>query len=225
MKKGGIRQKTIDSMVSFLNLLKGQKFTARQVNDLAREFNIRSNVHNFAHELNFCVKKGNEYNFADYEFEPIHARQLITLSNEYNHKVVEAKKLRLAEKQKQSEYNEPIFENANEITETIDVFGKAQSNQNEKNQNAMSVNDFFQSIFNGNKNANVELKICKQENELLKSENDNLRFEIKNLQAQISALELQNSLKNNLSNFDEEEIINLRGKVEGFEMLFSYYFN
>ena len=88
----------------------------------------------------------------------------------------------------------------------------------------MSVNDFFQSIFDGNKNANVELKICKQENELLKKNNEDLIFEIRNLKAQISALELQNSVKNNLSNFDEEEIINLRGKVEGFEMLFSYYF-
>jgi len=224
MKKGGIRQKTIDSMVSFLNLLKGQTLTGMEVNNLARELNIRANVHNFAHELNFCGRKDKLYVFADYDFEPIHARQLITISNEYNHKVVEAKKIRLAEKQKQSEHNEPIFENANEITETIDVFGKAQSNQNEKNQNTMSVNDFFQSVFNGNKNANVELKICKQENEFLKSENDNLRFEIKNLQAQITALELQKSLKNTLTNFDEEEINILRGKVEGFEKLFTFYF-
>jgi hypothetical protein len=66
--------------------------------------------------------------------------------------------------------------------------------------------------------------LLQEENNLLKKNNEDLLFEIKNLKAQISALELQHSVKNNLSNFDEEEIEMLRGKVEGFEKLFSFYF-
>jgi FtsZ-binding cell division protein ZapB len=66
--------------------------------------------------------------------------------------------------------------------------------------------------------------LLQEENNLLKKNNEDLLFEIKNLKAQISALELKNSVNNNLSNFDEEEIEMLRGKVEGFEKLFSFYF-
>ena len=218
MKKGGIRQKTIDSMVSFLNLLKGQTLTGREVNNLARELNIRANVHSFALQLNFCGRKGKEYAFADYDFEPIHARQLIKLSNEYNVRVVEEARIRKEEKQKE------IIKGAVEITETQNIFGEPQESDNFKKEPTMAITDYFQNLFGGNKNSNNELKLLQEENDLLKKNNDNLLFEIKNLTAQISALELQNSIKNNLSNFDEEEIEMLRGKVEGFEKLFSFYF-
>jgi hypothetical protein len=220
MKKGGIRQKTIDSMVSFLNLLRGQTLISKEVNDLARDYNVRSNVHNFACELNLCVKKGKQYIFADYEFEPIHARQLIKLSNEYNTRVVEEARIRKEEKEKQ------LMNKAVELTETQDVFGEQIQlilpvEPTPKNE-TMGLTDYFQNLFGRNKN--IELKLLKEENTLLKKNNEDLLFANRNLVAQISALELKNSVNNNLSNFDEEEIEMLRGKVEGFEKLFSFYF-
>ena len=216
MKKGGIRQKTIDSMVSFLNLLKGQTLTGREVNNLARELNIRANVHNFALQLNFCGRKDKLYVFADYDFEPIHARQLIKLSNEYNVRIVEEARMRKEEKEKN------VIKDAVEITEKQNLFGQPQESDNAKKEPTMAITDYFQNLFGGNKN--IELKLLQEENNLLKKNNEDLLFEIKNLKAQISALELQHSVKNNLSNFDEEEIEMLRGKVEGFEKLFSFYF-
>jgi hypothetical protein len=216
MKKGGIRQKTIDSMVSFLNLLKGQTLTGREVNNLAKELNIRANVHNFALQLNFCGRKDNLYVFADYDFEPIHARQLIKLSNEYNVRVVEEARIRKEEKEKNA------IKDAVEITEKQNLFGQPQESDNAKKEPTMAITDYFQNLFGGNKN--IELKLLHEENTLLKKNNEDLLFEIKNLKAQISALELKNSVNNNLSNFDEEEIEMLRGKVEGFEKLFSLYF-
>jgi len=216
MKKGGIRQKTIDSMVSFLNLLKGQTLTGREVNNLARELNIRANVHNFALQLNFCGRKDKLYVFADYDFEPIHARQLIKLSNEYNVRIVEEARIRKEEKEKN------VIKDAVEITEKQNLFGQPQESDNAKKEPTMAITDYFQNLFGSNKN--IELKLLQEENNLLKKNNEDLLFEIKNLKAQISALELQHSVKNNLSNFDEEEIEMLRGKVEGFEKLFSFYF-
>jgi hypothetical protein len=216
MKKGGIRQKTIDSMVSFLNLLKGQTLTGREVNNLARELNIRANVHNFALQLNFCGRKDKLYVFADYDFEPIHARQLIKLSNEYNVRIVEEARMRKEEKEKN------VIKDAVEITEKQNLFGQPQESDNAKKEPTMTITDYFQNLFGSNKN--IELKLLQEENNLLKKNNEDLLFEIKNLKAQISALELQHSVKNNLSNFDEEEIEMLRGKIEGFEKLFSFYF-
>jgi hypothetical protein len=220
MKRGGIRQSTIDKLVDFLNLLRGKTLISREVNDLAREYNVRSNVHNFACELNLCVKKGKQYTFADYEFEPIHARQLIKLSNEYNVRVVEEARKRKEEKEKQ------LMNKAVELTETQDVFGEqiqliTPVEPTPKNE-SMGLTDYFQNLFGSNKN--IELKLLQEENNLLKKNNEDLLFEIRNLKSQISALELKNSVNNNLSNFDEEEIEMLRGKVEGFEKLFSFYF-
>jgi hypothetical protein len=226
MKKGGIRQKTIDSMVSFLNLLKGQTLTGREVNNLARELNIRANVHNFALQLNFCGRKDKLYVFADYDFEPIHARQLIKLSNEYNVRIVEEARMRKEEKEKN------VIKDAVEITEKQNLFGQPQESDNAKKEPTMAITDYFQNLFGGNKNSIYsESKLLQEENDFLKKNNEDLLFEIRNLKAQISALELkisalelQHSVKNNLSNFDEEEIEMLRGKVEGFEKLFSFYF-
>lgn len=220
MKRGGIRQSTIDKLVDFLNLLRGKTLISKEVNDLAREHNVRSNVHNFACELNLCVKRGKQYIFADYEFEPIHARQLIKLSNEYNVRVVEEARIRKEEKEKQ------LMNKAVELTETQDVFGEQIQlippvEPTPKNE-SMGLTDYFQNLFGSNKN--IELKLLQEENNLLKKNNEDLLFEIRNLKAQISALELKNSINNNLSNFDEEEIEMLRGKVEGFEKLFSFYF-
>jgi hypothetical protein len=211
---------TIDKLVDFLNLLRGKTLISKEVNDLAREHNVRSNVHNFACELNLCVKRGKQYIFADYEFEPIHARQLIKLSNEYNVRVVEEARIRKEEKEKQ------LMNKAVELTETQDVFGEQIQlippvEPTPKNE-SMGLTDYFQNLFGSNKN--IELKLLQEENNLLKKNNEDLLFEIRNLKAQISALELKNSLNNNLSNFDEEEIEMLRGKVEGFEKLFSFYF-
>jgi hypothetical protein len=216
MKKGGIRQKTIDSMVSFLNLLKGQTLTGREVNNLARELNIRANVHNFALQLNFCGRKDKLYVFADYDFEPIHARQLIKLSNEYNVRIVEEARIRKEEKEKN------VIKDAVEITEKQNLFGQPQESDNAKKEPTMAITDYFQNLFGGNKN--IELKLLQEENNLLKKNNEDLLFANRNLVAQLSELELQHSVKNNLSNFDEEEIEMLRGKVEGFEKLFSFYF-
>ena len=216
MKKGGIRQKTIDSMVSFLNLLKGQTLTGREVNNLARELNIRANVHNFALQLNFCGRKDKLYVFADYDFEPIHARQLIKLSNEYNVRIVEEARIRKEEKEKN------VIKDAVEITEKQNLFGQPQESDNAKKEPTMAITDYFQNLFGSNKN--IELKLLQEENNLLKKNNEDLLFANRNLVAQLSELELQHSVKNNLSNFDEEEIEMLRGKVEGFEKLFSFYF-
>jgi len=220
MKKGGIRQSTIDKLVDFLNLLRGKTFISMEVNELAREHNIRSNVHNFACELNLCVKKGKQYTFADYEFEPIHARQLIKLSNEYNVRVVEEARKRKEEKEKE------LINKAVEIKQPQDVFGEQIKlippiEPTPKNE-SMGLTDYFQNLFGSNKN--IELKLLQEENNLLKKNNEDLLFANRNLVAQLSELELQNSVKNNLSNFDEEEIEMLRGKVEGFEKLFSFYF-
>ena len=220
MKRGGIRQSTIDKLVDFLNLLRGQTLISKEVNDLARDYNVRSNVHNFACELNLCVKKGKQYIFADYEFEPIHARQLIKLSNEYNVRVVEEARIRKEQKEKE------LMNKAVELTATQDVFGEPIKlfppvEETPKNE-SMGLTDYFQNLFGSNKN--IELKLLQEENNLLKKNNEDLLFANRNLVAQISALELQHSLKNNLSNFDEEEIEMLRGKVEGFEKLFSFYF-
>ena len=220
MKKGGIRQSTIDKLVDFLNLLRGKTLISKEVNDLAREHNVRSNVHNFACELNLCVKRGKQYIFADYEFEPIHARQLIKLSNEYNVRVVEEARIRKEQKEKE------LMNKAVELTATQDVFGEPiklfPPIEPTPINASMGLTDYFQNLFGSNKN--IELKLLQEENNLLKKNNEDLLFEIKNLKAQISALELQHSVKNNLSNFDEEEIEMLRGKVEGFEKLFSFYF-
>jgi hypothetical protein len=223
MKKGGIRQKTIDSMVSFLNLLKGQTLTGREVNNLARELNIRANVHNFALELNFCGRKDKLYVFADYDFEPIHARQLIKLSNEYNVRVVEEARKRKEEKEKN------VIKDAVEITETQNVFGEQIKlippiEPTPPKKESMGLTDYFQNLLGGNKNSNSELKLLQEENDLLKKNNEDLLLANRNLVAQLSELQLQHSVKNNLSNFDEEEIEMLRGKVEGFEKLFSFYF-
>jgi len=220
MKKGGIRQSTIDKLVDFLNLLRGKTLISKEVNDLAREHNVRSNVHNFACELNLCVKRGKQYIFADYEFEPIHARQLIKLSNEYNVRVVEEARIRKEQKEKE------LMNKAVELTATQDVFGEPiklfPPIEPTPINASMGLTDYFQNLFGSNKN--IELKLLQEENNLLKKNNEDLLFEIKNLKAQISALALQHSVKNNLSNFDEEEIEMLRGKVEGFEKLFSFYF-
>ena len=220
MKRGGIRQSTIDKLVDFLNLLRGQTLISKEVNDLARDYNVRSNVHNFACELNLCVKKGKQYIFADYEFEPIHARQLIKLSNEYNVRVVEEARIRKEQKEKE------LMNKAVELTATQDVFGEQIKlippiEPTPKNE-SMGLTDYFQNLFGSNKN--IELKLLQEENNLLKKNNEDLLFANRNLVAQLSELELQNSVKNNLSNFDEEEIEMLRGKVEGFEKLFSFYF-
>jgi hypothetical protein len=220
MKRGGIRQSTIDKLVDFLNLLRGKTLISKEVNDLAREQNVRSNVHNFACELNLCVKKGKQYTFADYEFEPIHARQLIKLSNEYNVRVVEEARKRKEEKEKE------LMNKAVELTATQDVFGEQIKlippiEPTPKNE-SMGLTDYFQNLFGSNKN--IELKLLQEENNLLKKNNEDLLFANRNLVAQLSELELKNSVNNNLSNFDEEEIEMLRGKVEGFEKLFSFYF-
>jgi hypothetical protein len=167
-----------------------------------------------------CVKKGKQYIFADYEFEPIHARQLIKLSNEYNTRVVEEARIRKEQKEKE------LIDKAVEIKQAQDVFGEPIKlfppvEQTPKNE-SMGLTDYFQNLFGSNKN--IELKLLQEENNLLKKNNEDLLFANRNLVAQLSELELQNSVKNNLSNFDEEEIEMLRGKVEGFEKLFSFYF-
>jgi hypothetical protein len=109
-----------------------------------------------------------------------------------------------------------------EITEKQNLFGQPQESDNAKKEPTMAITDYFQNLFGSNKN--IELKLLQEENNLLKKNNEDLLFANRNLVAQLSELELQNSVKNNLSNFDEEEIEMLRGKVEGFEKLFSFYF-
>jgi hypothetical protein len=108
----------------------------------------------------------------------------------------------------------------------IDVFGEQIKlippiEPTPKNE-SMGLTDYFQNLFGSNKN--IELKLLQEENNLLKKNNEDLLFANRNLVAQLSELELKNSVNNNLSNFDEEEIEMLRGKVEGFEKLFSFYF-
>jgi len=91
MKKKHIRPATIEKTTNFLNFLKGMTLTTSEMNDLAKEHNVRSGIQVFAEQLGLATKVGKNYFFKDIEFEPHHARKIATMSNEYNAQYTQAK--------------------------------------------------------------------------------------------------------------------------------------
>lgn len=107
MKKKHIRPATIEKTTNFLNFLKGMTLTTSEMNDLAKEHNVRSGIQVFAQRLGLATKVGTKYIFKDIEFEPHHARKIATMSNEYNAQLTQAKIER--EAKEESELNQQLI--------------------------------------------------------------------------------------------------------------------
>ena len=91
MKKKHIRPVTIEKTTNFLNFLRGKSLNTSEMNNLAKEHNVRSGIQVFALQLGIATKLGGKYNFKDMDFEPHHARKIATMSNEYNSQLTQAK--------------------------------------------------------------------------------------------------------------------------------------
>lgn len=83
-KKNEVRPVTIEKTTNFLNFLRNKSFKSVQMGAIAKEHNVRSGIHIFAEKLGLAKNVGGTYTFKDIEFEPIHARRIAKMSNEYN---------------------------------------------------------------------------------------------------------------------------------------------
>ncbi len=102
MKKKHIRPVTIEKTTNFLNILRGKSFNTSEMNNLAKEHNVRSGIQVFAERLGLATKFGTKYTFKDMDFEPFHARKIATMSNEYNAQLTQAKIERKAKEESES---------------------------------------------------------------------------------------------------------------------------
>lgn len=102
MKKKHIRPVTIEKTTNFLNFLRGKTLATSEVNNLAKEHNVRSGIQVFALQLGLATKLGTKYIFKDMDFEPHHARKIATMSNEYNAQLSQAKIERKAKEESES---------------------------------------------------------------------------------------------------------------------------